>query len=130
VAFTTKSVENGTGRHLAVLTPQQMSGAILWTMVAYQPSLQAFTVPKLAVIALLVRLLNPSRAHRIFLWTMGITCWLAVIFCNFLLFAQCTPSRSQWDFSVKGECWDHSVVVNYSIFAGGNEALHTPTLFV
>ncbi|RYP27379.1 hypothetical protein DL768_011247 [Monosporascus sp. mg162] len=122
IACTIVSVHSGTGQHLATLTKQQISGAVLWTMVGFVPGVLSFAVPKLAVVALLVRLLNPSKTHRNFLWFLSGSCILVLMGCIAILFGQCIPSRSQWDFSIiEKTCIDPYVLVDYSIFAGASK---------
>lgn len=88
-------------------------------MVGFLPGILSFALPKFAVVALLTRIMNTSRIHRIFLWTMTSLCLLSLLGCIIILFAQCTPAKSQWDFSIKGKCWDPWVLVHYSMYAGG-----------
>ncbi|TDZ38416.1 hypothetical protein CTRI78_v010852 [Colletotrichum trifolii] len=78
----------------------------------------SFGLPKLAVVALLTRLMNPSKAHKIFLWAMTLFCLMNLVGCVVILFAQCQPSRSQWDFSVIGFCWDKWTLVYFAIYSG------------
>jgi hypothetical protein len=88
-------------------------------MVGFLPGVMSFGLPKFAVVALLTRILNASRSHRVFLWCMTGLCMVSLLGCIVILFAQCTPSQSQWDFSIQGKCWDRSILVHYSMFAGG-----------
>ncbi|KAH9908509.1 hypothetical protein F4778DRAFT_717446 [Xylariomycetidae sp. FL2044] len=123
-AFAITSVKSGNGRHIQFLENDQLSGAVLWTMVGFLPGIWSFALPKIAAVALLTRLMNPSKRQRIFLWTISISCMVILTGCIFLLFAQCTPSRAQWDFSIKEKtCWDPYVLVDYSIVAGSISAL-------
>ncbi|KFY39476.1 hypothetical protein V494_03967 [Pseudogymnoascus sp. VKM F-4513 (FW-928)] len=117
VAFTIAAVRSGDGRHMTVLSTDQKSGAILWTMVGFFPSILSITVPKFAVVSLLIRLLNPSRWHCIFLWCLVTISGLGLCGCMVILWSQCTPTRSQWDFSIpKSEvtCWDIWILIHYS----------------
>ncbi|OTA67829.1 hypothetical protein K449DRAFT_388627 [Hypoxylon sp. EC38] len=119
VAFSVASVASGNGKHIDVLQPNQISGAVLWTMVGFVPGVLSFSIPKLAAIYLLTRLLEPSKLHRHLLWTMGILCVLILMGCIAILFGQCTPSRAQWDLTITEKtCIDPYILVNYSIFAG------------
>ncbi|KAI1391438.1 uncharacterized protein F4822DRAFT_185906 [Hypoxylon trugodes] len=119
VAFAVASVESGNGQHTAILKPDQLSGAVLWTMVGFAPGVMSFSIPKLAAITLLTRLLNPSDMHKKCLWVMGVMCVLILSGCIAILFGQCTPSRAQWDFSITEKtCINPYILVNYSIFAG------------
>lgn len=80
----------------------------------------AFCLPKLAVIHLLTRLMNPSRFHKIFLWALGITCNLGLLVTIVMLFKQCNPARAQWDFSVTdGQCLDKYVLVYIAVATAG-----------
>lgn len=103
-----------------MLDTEGKSGAILWTIVGFCPGVMSFGLPKLAVIHLLTRLMNTGRAHKIFLWALGILCNLGLLGCVVLLFVQCSPVQSQWDFTLADQktCWDKWVLVNYAIFAG------------
>jgi hypothetical protein len=53
--------------------------------------------------------------------------WFSIISLNVIMgvdalmqFTQCTPVDRTWDLSVPGSCWDTRIVINYTIFAGGN----------
>ncbi|KAH6843415.1 hypothetical protein B0I37DRAFT_346927 [Chaetomium sp. MPI-CAGE-AT-0009] len=122
VGISSKAVSNGSGRHAVFLTEDQLSHAILYTMVAFVPGILSFGVPKLAVVALLTRMMNPSRLHAIIMWAVAVVCLINLMGCVAILFGQCTPTHSMWTFSVKGECWSPMVLVNYSIYAGSFSA--------
>ncbi|KAK2049471.1 integral membrane protein [Colletotrichum somersetense] len=113
------AVSYGNGRHFDLLDLDQKSGAILWTIAGFPFGVMSFGLPKLAVVSLLTRIMNPSRRHTIFLWSISLFCLLNLVVCIIILFAQCQPSRSQWDFSVtKKTCWDRNVLVYFAIYSG------------
>jgi hypothetical protein len=118
LGLTIAAVQAGNGRHFAVLSDEQKSGAILYTLAGFCPGIFSFAIPKLAVVALLTRITNPSRKHKIFLWAMTGSCLVILLGCVVIIFAQCTPSRSQWDFSVQGTCWSPWILIYYAIMAG------------
>ncbi|KAK2053312.1 integral membrane protein [Colletotrichum caudatum] len=117
-SLSTLAVFSGTGRHLDVLTLQQQQSIMLWSTAAQCPGIMSFSLPKLAVICLLTRLLEPGVFHKWFLWWMGIWCQLTLVATVAILVGRCTPARSLWDFSVAGTCFDPSILINYSIYAG------------
>lgn len=97
-----------------------MEGVILFTMLNFPFGIVAFGLPKIAVVALLVRLMNPSKMHRIFLWSLSITTLLVLIGCIGILFGQCTPSYAQWNLDItEKKCWNKWIIVYYAIGAGG-----------
>ncbi|KAK1641457.1 hypothetical protein BDP81DRAFT_418972 [Colletotrichum phormii] len=80
----------------------------------------SFGLPKLAVVALLTRIMNPSKWHAFFLWFIATLCLVNLIGCVIILFAQCQPSHAQWDFSVTDKtCWDKWILVYFAVFSGG-----------
>ncbi|KAK1961221.1 integral membrane protein [Colletotrichum sublineola] len=121
-SLSTLAVASGTGRHLDVLTLEQQQNNMLWTTAAQCPGIMSFGLPKLAVICLLTRLLNPGVFHKWFLWWLGIWCQLTLAVTVVLLIGRCTPARALWDFSVTGTCFDPSILINYSIYAGAFSA--------
>ncbi|KAJ1330919.1 hypothetical protein MN608_04375 [Microdochium nivale] len=118
VGFSIAAVLSGDGRHMAALTLDQISGAIMWTMIGFCPSILSISIPKFAVVTLLIKLLNPSRAHQIFLWMIVTLSGLCLCGCVVILYSQCTPTRSMWDFSItEKSCWDPWILINFSRFA-------------
>ncbi|KAF4839726.1 hypothetical protein CGCSCA4_v010879 [Colletotrichum siamense] len=118
VATLAAAVSYGYGHHVDTLTPEQKSGAILWSVAGYPPGLLSFGLPKPAVVVLLTRILNPSKWHKRFLWFLGIFCVTNLIGFITIIFAQCQPARFQWDSSVGGTCWDKSVLVAFATYSG------------
>ncbi|KAH6866912.1 integral membrane protein [Alternaria rosae] len=118
LGLTIAAVQAANGCHFAVLSDEEKSGAIFYTLAGFPPGIFSFRIPKLAVAALVTRLNNPSRKHRIFLWAMTSGCLLILLGCVIIFFAQYTPSRSQWDFSVQGTCWSPWILIYYAVIAG------------
>ncbi|KAK3487188.1 hypothetical protein B0T13DRAFT_521415 [Neurospora crassa] len=102
--FVTISVSWGNGRHFADLNLEQKENTIKWMMAAYFPGIETLGFPKLAVIALLVRLLVPSRLHPIVLWSMGTICCLSLTAMVMTLLLQCTPTQALWALTMPHNC--------------------------
>ncbi|KAK1638742.1 hypothetical protein BDP81DRAFT_479826 [Colletotrichum phormii] len=86
-ALSTIAVTYGNGRHMSILSTEQQEGAILWTTAAFCPGVISFGLPKLAVVSLLVRLMNPDRS----LWDFSVKgTWfdvnILVAYCSFSAF--------------------------------------------
>lgn len=123
VAVTIVAVRDGNGRHFDTLTMSQQQNAIFFTILGFPFGVMAFGFPKLAVVALITRLMNPGRVHRIFLWTLAGCCMLSLVGCIIILFAQCSPVESQWDFSITDKsCWSPYILIDYAIFSGGKNS--------
>ncbi|KAF6820623.1 integral membrane protein [Colletotrichum plurivorum] len=103
--------------HLTVLS--LLRHTALSTISGFPPNVLAYTVPKFAVVALLVRILNPGKTHRVVLWSLATVCLVLVLLCIIILFAQCTPTHPQWDFEVaEKSCWSPWVLINVAILTG------------
>ncbi|KAM0715777.1 hypothetical protein Q7P37_008291 [Cladosporium fusiforme] len=122
LGISSAAAKSGSGQHFDTLTTEQQQNVIKYTMAAFCPGILSFAIPKLAVVALLTKLLNPSRGHRIFLWASSATATAVLFGCVIILYAQCRPSHSQWNFAIKGECWSPWVLIDYAIFSGSLSA--------
>ncbi|KAJ0161504.1 hypothetical protein CTA2_6107 [Colletotrichum tanaceti] len=120
--FSTLAVKAGHGKHMMLLSIEQQQGAILWTTAAFCPGIMSFGLPKLAVVSLLTRLMNPRRLHRWFLWWLGIWCQLTLCVTAGLLLGRCTPARSLWDFSTQGTCISTDILIWFSVYAAAFSA--------
>ncbi|WYZ35712.1 hypothetical protein EsH8_X_000359 [Colletotrichum jinshuiense] len=118
VATVAVAVSYGYGRHADTLSAEEKSGAMLWSIAGYPPGLLSFGIPKLAVVALLTRILNPSKWHKRFLWALSILCVTNLVGFIIIIFAQCQPARSQWDSSVPGTCWSKWILVSFATYSG------------
>ncbi|KAK8066192.1 Integral membrane protein [Apiospora hydei] len=78
-ALTSVAVAHGLGRHVEALSREDQVAVTTWTYIAFCPGVMSFAIPKLAVIALLVRLMAPRKSHYMFLWGMGITVQLTLL---------------------------------------------------
>jgi hypothetical protein len=117
-AFSTVAVvAYGNGKHIALLTREQQEAVAFWTTIAFCTGIMTLSIPKLAVVSLLVRILNPGRFHKWFLWGIVIWCQMSFIAAIGILLGRCTPLHSLWDFSVKGSCFDVNILVSYGIYA-------------
>ncbi|KAJ3528286.1 hypothetical protein NM208_g10275 [Fusarium decemcellulare] len=123
VALSIVAVRSGNGRHFDLLSLTQKQNAILFTILGFPFGVMAFGFPKLAVVALLVRIMNPSKIQQYILWGLASCCMLSLLGCIIILFAQCQPSRAQWDFSITDKtCWSPWILVDFAIFAGALSA--------
>lgn len=113
------SLAHGFGLHSDRLSHNQETNVMFWAIVGFPAGVMAIGLPKLAVVALLTRVLNPSKRHKRYLWAMGLLCLLNLIICIIILFAQCQPTRLLWNTSVIGTCWSRWISINFSIYSGG-----------
>ncbi|KAL1964903.1 hypothetical protein VTN77DRAFT_6256 [Rasamsonia byssochlamydoides] len=122
-ALTTASVQAGNGKHASTLTLSQLENAIMLNTAGFIPGILGFVTPKLAVVALLTKILNPSRVHRIFLWFLTLEGGVIICGCIIILYAQCDPPKSMWIVTIQNaKCWDPYILVDYAIFAGALSA--------
>ena len=132
MALATHAARNGQGRHfdaMLIIAPKKLEVALLFTMLNFPFGILSFALPKVAVVALLVRILNPARVHRWFLWVLSLACMVILLISPLLLFLQCRPIHSAWTLDFPKDqikCWDPAVLFNWSIVAGCKFPLHCP----
>jgi hypothetical protein len=108
----------GFGKHAATLSPGDIQQANKYLIISFEPGILLFSVPKFAVVILLVKILHPGRVHLVILWAVSIVYGILLVGQLVINLAQCTPVAAQWG-AVEGHCWDRSVTINFSIaFAG------------
>lgn len=119
-AILTIAVESGYGRQQSTLTPEQLSNSIKFIMAGFAPGLLSIVVPKLAVVALLIRTMNPSPRQKWFLWGTVIGSGVLLMGCVVILYLQCRPASEIWEMSAtEGSCWSMTILVDYPIVVGG-----------
>ncbi|KAJ5508188.1 hypothetical protein N7527_010331 [Penicillium freii] len=123
--FTTVIVVLGYGSHTSVLMEKGGIGLVERILVLsyanFALGIMSFTTPKLAIAALLNRIMNPSRFHRIWLWILTSFVFVASTICIIVLFTFCDPPEALWKINLLSEgatCRSTTILVGYAIFAG------------
>lgn len=119
---TTANVVVGYGRHAMFLTESALEMAILLNTVSFVFGILSFALPKLAVSAVLCRVLNPNTANRIGLWALTGFAAIVSVICIIILFTMCDPPEALWLVHLQkagAKCRDTWILVNYAMFTGG-----------
>lgn len=112
--LTAVATSYGFGRHMAVLPPADVQQAMKYLIISFEPGIVLFSMPKFAVVILLVKILHPGPRHLVILWTVSIAFAVLMVGNMVVNLAQCTPAAAQWG-GAKGVCWNRRVVIDYSI---------------
>lgn len=113
----------GYGQHKTNLESRSAELALMWNMISFIFGIISFAIPKLAVAALLHRILNPNLVQRLIVW--GLVSLVAIIaLVNILIYVtMCNPPQALWKSSMilNGEatCRDIWILINYATFNGG-----------
>ncbi|KAJ5513695.1 hypothetical protein N7463_003247 [Penicillium fimorum] len=128
--LTTVNVVLGYGSHTSALMERGGMDLVERILVInyanFALGIMSFTTPKLAIAALLNRIMNPSRLHRIWLWTLTASVFVASTICIIILFTMCDPPQALWKIHLIAQgatCRPTSVLVDYAIFTGVLSAL-------
>ncbi|KAK1830899.1 hypothetical protein QBC39DRAFT_308119 [Podospora conica] len=111
------AIEAGGGRHASTLKPEQIQRAVYYTVISFVPGVSSFIVPKFAGVILVAKLLNPGKAHVIFMWIISVLYFLLALGMLIINFCQCTPIAAQWGGAV-GTCIDRKITVDYALTLG------------
>jgi hypothetical protein len=109
--------QNGGGRHLYYLTPQQQMLVIKFNWIAQVFGIMAFAAVKISVSLLIMRIITLNNVWmRYVLWfVMGSMALFSVLDCIFN-FVQCDPPRALWEPNIPHKCWDSRVQSGIAIF--------------
>ncbi|KAL4931390.1 uncharacterized protein BDV17DRAFT_297144 [Aspergillus undulatus] len=122
----TANIAIGYGKHAWVLEDKTVEHASLLNSLGFLFGIISFSVPKLAVAAMLNRILNPSFWQKALIW--GLAGLGAVIsgICIIVLFTMCDPPKALWQTSLvaagQATCRDVWILVDYAIFTGAYSA--------
>ncbi|RAL10942.1 uncharacterized protein BO97DRAFT_392894 [Aspergillus homomorphus CBS 101889] len=124
-AVTTAVVALGYGKHTAAIIEQggmdRLEKVLLINYINFALGIMSFSIPKLAIAALLNRILNPGRFHRLFLWVLTGAVFVTSSICILVLFTMCDPPQALWKtqmFAEGATCRPQVVLVDYAIFTG------------
>ncbi|CRG85999.1 hypothetical protein PISL3812_03002 [Talaromyces islandicus] len=123
LGLTTANVITGYGRHAAALDRPHLEKAILLNTVGFLFGILSFALPKIAVAYMLTRILNPSRGHKIFVFTLVGFAAVVAIVCILVLFTMCSPPQSQWEVTRPDRvCRSPWILIDYATFTGSVSA--------
>ena len=111
------AISLGYGNHIEEVSYGNKPRILFLLVISQCFAVYTFTLPKLAFVAILERLLNLRRLTRIILWslTLGLLAYSTVL-CAFWV-VQCTPRAYQWNpENHPGSCWKPEILQDLSYF--------------
>ncbi|OCL05428.1 hypothetical protein AOQ84DRAFT_399564 [Glonium stellatum] len=122
----TVNISMGYGRHLEALLAEDPVKTMKLARSSYSInaiSLWTWTLPKLPVVALLVRLFQvySNNLSRVLYSLLGfLLLWNSVM--TIVTFVQCSPVEKNWNPRVAGTCWNSKIYLGLGYFAGSYSA--------
>ncbi|PYI15457.1 hypothetical protein BO99DRAFT_468061 [Aspergillus violaceofuscus CBS 115571] len=123
--LTTAVVALGYGKHTTVIVElggmDRLEQVLLLSYINFALGIMSFATPKLAIAALLNRILNPGRFHQVFLWVLTGMVFVTSSICIIVLFTMCDPPQALWKTQLLAQgatCRPQVVLVDYAIFTG------------
>lgn len=120
---TTAGVSVGYGKHAQALTQENFEMAVLLNTISFLFGILSFTIPKLAVTAMITRILNPGLKQKIWLWLLVGTAAAVSCICIIILFTMCDPPEALWHVHLVmtegATCKNVWILIDYAIFTGG-----------
>ena len=132
-ATSTVSVHYGYGQHYAKLSESNAEKALMWNMISFIFGIISFAIPKLAIAALLGRLLNPTFWQKVIMWSLtGMVTAIAIA--NIIIYlTQCKPVEGLFKplmvESGAATCRDIMPLIHFATFNGGARLLFNHTIF-
>jgi hypothetical protein len=122
----TVAVSFGNGRHMPALTADEAEKVVLWTTLSFCPGVFFFGLPKLAVLTLLCRLLDPKKWLRRFFWTIIVVSQMSSICLIGLIMGRCRPFTKLYRPQADGYCLEIDIVADFGVYVGGEPPLPLP----
>ncbi|KAL1960574.1 hypothetical protein VTO42DRAFT_7153 [Malbranchea cinnamomea] len=122
VGVTTANVIGGYGKHAITLRDTEMEKAVLLNSISFIFGILSFSVPKMAVVALLNKILNPGKLHYWWLWFLVVFTAVSGGGCVLILFLMCSPPQALWKAIPGATCLDPWILIWYSTYVGALSA--------
>ncbi|KAI0123714.1 hypothetical protein BJ170DRAFT_92455 [Xylariales sp. AK1849] len=114
--FITIAAGYGLGRHYDELSPSDQINALKWSTIIDAVIIWAFSLPKLAIIALLRRILNYGLHTAVFFWGLAFVGQALIFSMSVFIFVQCNPTAKNWDKDIPGICLPTDVLIGIEYF--------------
>lgn len=122
--FVTVSANWGLGEHMVTLQdePLRIIYSIKWAFLAEGPAIFAGGFARISYAILLLTITPPTKARRLFLWSIMAFQFAADLAAVIITYAQCRPLEAYWDPRVTGDCWPPT----YQQYIGFTQGCKTP----
>lgn len=121
--FVSVCINRGFGKHFHVLLAEDPAATVSLgrlLIILQAIGLWTFTLPKLPVAALLVRIFGTrKRIVPIVLYSLVAVQILLASLLTVFTFVQCKPVEKNWNPLLRGTCWNPHVVLNLGYLVGG-----------
>jgi hypothetical protein len=114
-------VTAGGSRYGTTLSRSEVGLASILTLVGLTMGAFSFTLAKVAVVMLLVKLLSPPQWQVRVLWVLVGGNILFMGIAGLVFFLQCMPPQALWDqeFEIEQSCWNPMIATGLAIAASG-----------
>jgi hypothetical protein len=115
VIITNISINYGLGKKFAVVDSQDAESALYWLVMANSVGIWSFSLPKLAIVALIQRILRIRAASwtGVILWGLAIISQMTIFVVSVLWYKQCDPVEYQWNRSLDGSCPGNDMLMSW-----------------
>lgn len=115
VIITNLSINHGLGKKFDVVDPQDAESALYWLVMANSVGIWSFSLPKLAIVALIQRILRIQAASwtGVMLWGLAILSQMTIFVVSVLWYKQCDPVEYGWNQTLDGSCPGHNMLMSW-----------------
>lgn len=112
----------GYGKHIMDIPVEHRAAAVRGVVIQNSLLLQTFAWPKLAILALLRRLLDLRLLTTCILGFLCLSLVVMDFAASVIWYVQCSPIQHQWDQTVPGSCWNPSILQIFGSFIAAYSA--------
>jgi len=116
--FLSVAVKYGVGSHFLEIPKPHIYWLLFWLDHGLTCTILSVSLSKTSFAITLLRF-APQKWQRHTIWFVIISLNIVMTLVVVLQYAQCNPIEKRWDATLPGRCYDHHVIIYYSMFAGG-----------
>jgi len=113
-AFNLEYLHDGGGRHQFYLSAAEGVDASKWSTLANLPFILATTLTKISICVMIVRITTSKHIKRALWVVVGLLVAINGA-CFIVIVGECRPIAAVWDYSLRGDCWSHNVLMSFAL---------------
>lgn len=119
--FASVAVKHGLGAHFVEIPNEDKYWLSFWLDHGLTSTILSVSLSKTSFAVTLLRLV-PKAWERYIIWFVIVSVNVVMTLVVILQYAQCRPIEKRWNPLLPGTCYDHHIIIYYSMFAGGKLA--------
>jgi hypothetical protein len=121
-AFLTVAAKYGAGAYFVEIPAEHRYWLLYWLDHGLASMILSVSLSKTSFAVTLLRF-APQQWQKYVIWFVIVSVNIIMTLVVILQYAQCKPVEKRWNAMLPGTCYDHHIIIYYSMFVGGMSSM-------